>query len=79
MVVEITRDPRELERALHHPERCVAVAIHNAVRERAMVRPYSHGDTALLAKIDKRREPLADPIQLRCVLLVGVFANDKFL
>ncbi len=79
MVVEITRDPRELERAFHHPERCVTVAIHNAIRERAMVRPDSHGYTAFLAKLDKWREPLADPIQLCCVLLVGVLANDEFL
>src|SRR5438477_9302199 len=44
-----------------------------------MVRSDSHGDAALLAKFDQRRESLADPIQLGRVLFVGVFTNNEFL
>ena len=42
-----------------------------------MVCPNPHGDPALLAKIDKWRKPFANPVQLRFVLLIAVFANQK--
>ena len=78
MIIEVARDPRELERALHHAERRVAVAIHDAVRKRPVICANAHGDSARLAQLDKRRKPLADPIQLRRVLFVGVFADLEF-
>ncbi len=36
---EVTRDPRKLQRALHHAERRVAVAVHDAVAQAPVVRP----------------------------------------
>ncbi len=79
MIVQVACDPRELERALHHSKGCVAVPIQDAVAQRAMIRADPHGDPAVLAKSDKRRETLANPAQLRSVLLVGVFTDDEFL
>ena len=79
MIVEVARDPRELERALYHSERCVAVSVQDPIAERAVIRPDAHRDSTRLAKIDQRRETLANSAQLRGVLLVGVFTDDKFL
>ena len=73
MVIEIARDSGELERAFDHPKRRVAVAVHDAIGERAVVRADPHGDPALPAEPDERREALPDPVQLRRVLLVCVF------
>ena len=75
VIIEIARDPREFERALHHAERRVAVSIHDSIAERPVVCADAYGDPALLAKLDQRREALADPLQLGRVLLVAIFAN----
>ena len=48
-------------------------------RKRAVIRPDAHRDAALLAKFDQRRKPLANPRQLGCVLLIGVFADHELL
>jgi len=77
VIIEIARDPGEFQRAFHHPEWRVAVAIHNSIGKRSVIRADPHGDAALLAKIDQRRKPFADSIQLGCVLLIAVFANQK--
>ena len=79
VIIQVARDPRELERALDHSQRRVAVPIQDAVRKRAVICPDAHGNPAFLAKIDKWRKALANPIQLRGVLLIGVFADDEFL
>ena len=78
MIVEIARDPRELERTFHHAEGRVAVAIQDSVRKRAVVCPDPHRDPARVAQPDQRRKALADSLQLRCVLFVRVFADDEF-
>ena len=79
MIVKIARDPREFESAFYHSQWRVAVPIQNAIRKRAVVCPDTHGDPPLLAKIDKGRKPLPNPIQLARVLLIGVFADNEFL
>src|SRR5439155_22402615 len=79
VIVEVTRDPRELERALYHSEWRVAVSVQDPIAERAVIRPDAHRDSTLLAKIDQRREALANSAQLRGILLLGVFTDDKFL
>ena len=79
MIIQFARDPGEFERALHHPERRVAVAVHDPVGKRTVIRADAHGAPVLLAKLDQRREPLADPLQLRRVLLVRVFENLELL
>ena len=53
VIIEIARNPREFERALHHAKGRVTVTIHNAIGKRAVVGADAHSDAALLAKIDK--------------------------
>ena len=60
VVIHLAGDAGELERALDHAERRVAVAVHDAVGERAVVGADAHGDAALLAELDQRREALVD-------------------
>ncbi len=48
-------------------------------RKRAVVRADAHGHAALPAEQHQRREPLADALQLRQVLLVRVFDDLEFL
>ena len=60
VVIKLARDPRELERALHHAERAVAVAIHDAIGKGTVIGADSHSDSALFAKLDERRETVAN-------------------
>ena len=62
MIVEVARDAREFERTFHHAQGRVAVAIQDAVRERAVICPDAHGDPAFLAKLHERRKALANSI-----------------
>jgi hypothetical protein len=62
VIVEVASDPRELERALDHAQRCIAVAIQDAIRKRPVICANPHGDSARLAQLDKRRKPFTDPI-----------------
>jgi hypothetical protein len=73
-VVVLLADTDELERALHHALGGVAVAVHDPVREGAVVGADAHGDAQLLGPQDQGRESLADPLELSRVLLVGVVA-----
>src|SRR5205085_7360258 len=75
VIIEIARDPGEFERAFHHAQRRVAVAIHDPIRERTVIRPDAHRAPELPAKFYQRREALADPLQLGGVLFVGVFED----
>ena len=79
MIVEIARDPRELERALHHPKRRVTVAIQDAIAERAVIGADAHCDAALFAELHQRPEPGTNAAQLRGILLIRVFTDDEFL
>ena len=47
VVIQVARDPGELERAFHHPERRIAVAVHDPVGKRAVIRADAHRDAAL--------------------------------
>ena len=79
VVIEVARDAGKLERALHHPERGVAVAVHDPVAERAVVGSDAHRNAAFAAQPDERSEPLANPLQLRRILLIGVFDDFELL
>ena len=79
VIIEIARDAGELERALDHAERRVAVAIHDAIAERAVVRADAHGDPALLAQPNEWRKSLPDSLQLGRILFVGVFDDLELL
>ena len=73
MISEIARDAGKLQRALDHAERRVAVAVHDAVAQRTVIRADPHCAAMLLAKLHQRRKPFADALQFRCVVGVGVF------
>jgi hypothetical protein len=72
-------DADELERALHHAERRVAVAVHDPVGERAVVRADAHRPAELLAAQHERRKRLVQPLQLAVVVRVGVLAHGELL
>ena len=75
MEVAVARDAGKLQRALHHAQRRVAVAVHDAVAQRAVIGADAQGAVARFALIDQWRELLLDPGQLGGILLVGVFAD----
>ena len=72
-------DPGELERALDHAARRVAVAVHDPVAQRAVIRPDAQRAAELLAEQHERCELLVDPRQLLGILVVRVFLDLKFL
>ena len=72
-------DAGEFQRALHHAERRVAVAVHDAVREGTVVRADADGAAEFLAELHQRRELFLDAPELLDVLLVGVFLDGEFL
>ncbi len=78
VVIHLAGDAGELEGALDHAERRVAVTVHDAVGEGAVVGADAHGDAALLAKGDQRGKPLADAGKLGEVLLVGILDDLEF-
>ncbi len=78
MVSHVTGDPRKLEGTLNHPERGVAIAIHDPVAQRTMIGTNAHGDSALLTQLDQRRKLLADAFDFCRILGIGIFTNFKF-
>src|SRR5688572_21128711 len=50
VITRITCDAGELQRTLHHPEWRVAVAVHDAVAKRAVIRPDAHRAAVFLAE-----------------------------
>ena len=78
MEVAIARDAGELQSALHHAQRRVAVAVHDAVAERAVVGADTQRAVARFALVDEWRELGLNTLQLACVLFVGVFADVEF-
>jgi hypothetical protein len=73
VIIEITLDAGELERAFYHAERRVAVPIHDPIGKRAR---DSCPDSALFAKIDKWCETLVNPTQFTSLrMTVGYFLS----
>ena len=79
VIIHLAGDSGEFQRALHHAERRIAVAVHDAVGKRAVIGADAHRDAAILAKLHQRREPLANALQLREVLLISVLDDLEFL
>ena len=79
MVAQVARDAGKLQRALHHAERRVAVAVHDTVAKAAVIGADTHGHAARPAQLDQRREALANAAQLSLILLVGVFDDLELL
>jgi len=69
----------ELERALHHAAGRVAVAVHDAVRERAVVRADTQGAAELLQPPHEGTEALRHTFELLGVLSVRVLPNLELL
>ena len=72
MVVQAAADAHEFQRALHHAQRGVAEAVHDAVGERAVIGADAHGHPVRLAPLHQGGEPLLDPRQLGGILGVAV-------
>ena len=75
VVVVLAGDAHELERRLDHARRRIAVAVHDAVGQGAVIGADAHGDAAVLALEHQRREALFDAIDLRGVVLVRILAR----
>ena len=75
----VAGDAGELQGALDHAERRVAVAVHDAVAERAVVGADADRDATFFTEEDQRREGFADALQLGGVLLVGVLLDGELL
>ena len=78
MIVEFAGDAGEFQRALDHAERRVAVAVHDAIRKRAVICADAHRASVLLAKFHQRREAFANAAQLGFIFGVGVFLDREF-
>ena len=72
-------DAGELQRAFHHAQRRIAVAVHDAVAEGTVVGPDTHGTAEAFAFEDERGEALLDARQFGGVGLVGVFLDGELL
>ena len=66
-------DTQELQTALHDAGRCVAVARHDTIRQRAVVHTDADGGVVLLTDVEKRYKPLINFPQFGLILLVGIF------
>ena len=79
MEIVLAGDAGELQRALDHAERRVAVAVHDAVAQRAVVRADAQGAAEALGLQHERGELLLDALQLLGVRVVGVFLDGELL
>ena len=68
----------KLKRTLHHAQWRVAVAVHDAVAERAVVGADTQCSVARFALLDKRPKFLFDAVKFRGILVVRVFADVEF-
>ena len=78
MVTLLPGEPGKLQRTFHHAERRVAVAVHDPVAQRTVIRADAHGDAARPAQLDQGREFFPDTPDLGRILFVAVFAHRKF-
>ena len=72
VVVVVAANTQEFHGAFYHAFRRVAVAAHDAVRQRTVVGSDAHGPTESLAFQHQRRESLADAFEFLCVRCIGV-------
>ncbi len=79
MVVVLAADADKFQRAFHHTQRRIAVAVHDAVGQRTVVGANAHGAAEFLALQHQRRERLLQPLEFIGVLIVAVLACRKFL
>ena len=79
LVVGVARgDAEELEGALDHAERRVAVAVHDAIAERAVIGADAHRAAELFAADHERGKRIVEAGEFGVVVGVGVFADGEF-
>ncbi len=71
----VASDASELEGAFDHTFWGIAVAVHDAIGEGAVVGADAEGDAAFFALADEGDESFADAVEFECVFGVGVFAD----
>jgi len=80
VVITVPGDPGELEGALDHAERRVAVAVHDPVAEGAVVCSDAHRDAELFAQMSRAaRTPSRIRSSSSAYCGVGVFADGELL
>ena len=72
-------DAGELEGALDHAERRVAMAVHDAVAQGAVIGADAHGAAQADAVLHQRNELLLHVGHFSGVLIIGVFFDGEFL
>ena len=77
--VHLPGDPGKFQGALHHSVRRVPVPVHDPIGQRTVVGADAQGELALLQQLHQRGEGFLDPGQLLGVLIIGIFADGKFL
>ena len=71
-------DADEFQRALDHAQRRVAVAVHQAVGERAVVGADAQRAAQFLRALDQRGKRVVQALQLGFVFVVRVFLDGEF-
>ena len=71
MEVLLTTDLSELDGRLRHTLRRVAIATHDALRQRAVIGADAHSGVMRLTNLYQRGHPLPYPLQLVLILLLG--------
>ena len=79
MEILLPRDPGKFQGTLDHPMRGIPIPIHDAIRQRSMIRANPNGDFSLCTKLHQGDEGFLDPGQLLGVLIVGVLPDGEFL
>ncbi len=79
MELEIPRNSGELQSALDHSKRRIAVPIHDPVTQRTVIRPDPQTDAAFLRQPNQRGETFTDPVQFGAILFVVVLFYGEFL
>lgn len=72
-------DAGKLQCALHHAVWCIAMAVHDAVAERAMIRADAHGSVQRFALLHEGHELLLHVGDFLGVFGVGVFLHRELL
>ena len=75
----ICGNAEKLQRTFYHPGRVVAVAVHDAVTQRTMVRADTECRSILLAHTQQGEKAIAHAIQLRAVGRIIVLDDLELL
>ena len=79
MKTPIPGDPRELQCALNHPQRRIAVSIHDPITKRPVIGADPHRPFKTFALVYQWTKRFLNPSQFLSVLGIGVFVRGEFL